>query len=784
MFHYQPGTVLDVAHQQQQKQHHMQQEKHQNHPEDEEMMYIFIHLKREATDQPWGITFSRLDGKFIVGNVNQGLSHPRIDWYHPVSVQDSRFELNRIFLPPMVGNGSMADYSTSLRLYSLGMIMTMPMTTTTTSTSQFHQQIWPGDMLLCVDGKNPFSSFIDLTSFTRYMRSVQNTTLVILRSRKASAAAFTQWEYARICHKMMIPPDMPFIAAHAAHRVWQQQILSPRWESTVPSSITMLKNFYTTHPTSVSRQVTPDRLSAIETSGISSSTYEGSRKLFGTDPLPTTAISTKVQSTSKQTSSTALNPKATSLPPVLLPEWRNTWFQTERGESLPYEDNWEFSPEDGQRAHLFLTPIDDFHSWVTQRKQQWRKRYKVVKTIEPKDIVPPPNDLELDERTIAYDFWSIQGFSSFEEWLSTSTSKWKSAYSWNRNKRLRIKRECETVAHISESLGEFNRWLQVRRNQWRLLRRKRRRERLNEDQPTPSTLDGGLTLALSCIPVEDGRESTGRKRSRMFLTTEITDSMSTIDAIITKEEEDRKQKALEKERLVDISFLFDATTGAPDDLVVYCLTFLDPMEYGKLLCLNKAYSKALKAREQVWRLLCPQHWVLPRRPRKPWHEIYFHRLVAEYRNSQKRWDDLLLKCSNELFKGDHLQKIEKLVLEAEKDIGFTVNYISPVVCERNSLLNLAVIYQRHKVVRWLVDQKQADMESYDRGQFTALLNAAWAGDRPLVRFLLQRGANRAKIGFNHYTKGLAHPDFEGLTAEGWARKRGHDDIAELIRLGL
>lgn len=131
-----------------------------------------------------------------------------------------------------------------------------------------------------------------------------------------------------------------------------------------------------------------------------------------------------------------------------------------------------------------------------------------------------------------------------------------------------------------------------------------------------------------------------------------------------------------------------------------------------------------------------------------------------------------------------LQKIEKLVQKGEEDFGFNVNYVSPVVCERNSILNLAVIHQRHKVVRWLVDQKSADIESYDRGHFTALLNAAWAGDRQLVRFLLQRGADRTKIGLGHYSKALAHPDFKGLTAEGWARKRGHDDIAELIRLGL
>lgn len=68
-------------------------------------------------------------------------------------------------------------------------------------------------------------------------------------------------------------------------------------------------------------------------------------------------------------------------------------------------------------------------------------------------------------------------------------------------------------------------------------------------------------------------------------------------------------------------------------------------------------------------------------------------------------------------------------------------------------------------MRYLVETKRADIESHDRGGFTPLLNAAWAGDKYLVRFLMQRGADRSKIGTCHYTKPLAHPDFRGLTAE-------------------
>lgn len=183
----------------------------------------------------------------------------------------------------------------------------------------------------------------------------------------------------------------------------------------------------------------------------------------------------------------------------------------------------------------------------------------------------------------------------------------------------------------------------------------------------------------------------------------------------------------------------------------------------------------------VWSLISLS---LARRPRKPWHEIYVSKLRMDKRNSQKKWDDLLIRCTSVLEAKDSVQKVEKLVSKGEADFGFDVDYISPVVCERNCLLNLAVINQRHKVVRWLIDQKGADIESYDRGQFTPLLNAAWNGDRQMVRFLLQRGCNRSKIGFFHSSKPLASPEFKGLTAEGWARKKGHHAVADLIHLGL
>lgn len=157
---------------------------------------------------------------------------------------------------------------------------------------------------------------------------------------------------------------------------------------------------------------------------------------------------------------------------------------------------------------------------------------------------------------------------------------------------------------------------------------------------------------------DEGLEATDlspRKRRKIQAPT-LTD-IAAIDVILEQEDQDRKRREAEKRRLVDISFLFDASLGAPDDIVVLCFSFLDSSEYSKFLCINKTYSDALKAREEVWKQLCPSHWILPRRPRKPWHELYFHRLRIEQRDSQKLWDDILVKCSAVLFKGDHLQKV-------------------------------------------------------------------------------------------------------------------------------
>ena len=394
---------------------------------------------------------------------------------------------------------------------------------------------------------------------------------------------------------------------------------------------------------------------------------------------------------------------------------RNRLFLDENGCQIPFCDNEEeWSPEDGARGNLFLSDLDDTH---------------------------------------------------ITEWVQRKSLEWRQKYSWNVRKRRRLEESVEE--HIRLSEASFGKWLELRKKQWKILRRKRLRKSSSVQSPEKR--------AENC-------QKDGPPSPTSVIPKSLDLEVLAIDAML--EEEEQRKRLMDSRGPPDISFLFDSSQGCPDDIIVHCLRFLNPEDHCRLMSLSRKTREGLASRENVWRQLCPKHWTLPRRPRKPWHIVYMTKLRDETETARKRWDDLLAKVSAILLKGDQFQSIEKLVNEAERDCGYNVNYTSGVVCERNSVLNLAVIHGRHKVARWLIEEKKADIESYDRGGFTPLLNAAWAGDRYLVRLLMQRGADRSKVGTSHYTKALAAPDFKGLTAAGWASKRGHHEIACLIQMGL
>lgn len=513
-------------------------------------------------------------------------------------------------------------------------------------------------------------------------------------------------------------------------------------------------------------------------------------------------------------------PRPPPPPPIL---YRNPWFKEELREKrekkdsqdavgcgekrkvssqcIPYEDNFiDYTYEDGTRAALFMPRIDNFQDWISKRKETWRNRY-TVHQIEANKVDDAENlcDPERESSTVAREFWTTQGFGSFEVWLETRLVRWKRSYSWNKQKRQRIQQQNEAVIHLPSgpTNGQFQLWLRVRRNQWRIQTRKRQRLlfiTFKDGKMARETSDESSVSPASSIAA--GSDSSSRKpagtkapplasspgKTLHVRSSEQEREMAYIDEILEAEELKKQKKTTHKP--FNILKFFDSSQGMPDDAVAHFLGFLDPKEHGKVLAMDTSTSKALRERQNVWKQLCPSRWQLPRRPRKPWHELYLTNLRKEHAQHQKRWDDLLIKVTAVLERSDSIQKVEKMVQSGEKEFGFDVNYISSIVMERNSILNLAVILRRHKVVRWLVETKGADIETCDRGHFTPLANAAWAGDKSMVRYFLGKGSNRTMKSTQHSSQPIAPPDFEGLTPDAWAAKRGHEEIANLIRLGL
>jgi len=461
--------------------------------------------------------------------------------------------------------------------------------------------------------------------------------------------------------------------------------------------------------------------------------------------------------------------------------YTNDAFQDEKGNPIVYCDNSdsenEYDPDDGRRIRGFLNNEIDvsFHQWLQKRKATWRQarpRKYVSHTIDSLEN----EDLE-GELTVQHDFWLASGYQTFDQWLAASKTKWARTYSWHQERKNALQLDCEREVHLNSNISQyqFENWLGVRKQQWRLERRKR--QRLLGKESSFAEQDDSMKVAGDdgLIAKEESTTTTPRAMS--------TNEDMYIDEILENEERLTSEETATLEPM-DITWLFDSSLGAPDDVVVNIMRFLKPSDHGNLLCLSYVSNYNFKLRQEMWKTLCPSHWILPRRPRKSWAALYITKIRAEEEASRKRSDDILVKAHLIIDKADQLNKFQKLIAKAEKTFQFGVNYTSGVVLERNSLLNLAIIEKRHKISKWLIEEKGADIESCDRGSFTPLMNAAWAGDKHMVRYLLAKGCCRVKVGFNHSSKGLAASTFKGLTAEGWARKRGHDGVAELIRLGL
>jgi len=353
-----------------------------------DMICVVVHLKRQSLFQPWGIAFSMFDNRVVLGNVKEN-GRQTIQWCHSIQCQDHLLDPRVVFSPMLMKTGNARNfYPQWLHLHAREMA----------SPNLMHQQLWSGDLVLSIDGFDP-GYFQSLATFTTYLRTVQQCTMVVLRHPEVATVAMAHWD-SKNYGTYPPPPDTPFRAATAADALWQRILSLPSLPVTALDPSTMI------------RQITPERhptdLSNELNGGLA---FGGPRSLFGplqattTSPNPLdllsrVAASSNASSRSFQAArdaSTAFLNKSTgnkvkshaskklvsgttefSVPS----SWRNPWFQDKDGNNLPYDDNWEFSPEDGTRDKLFLSKIDDFSSWLVERKQKWKRKYNVYKNAK------------------------------------------------------------------------------------------------------------------------------------------------------------------------------------------------------------------------------------------------------------------------------------------------------------------------------------------------------------------------------------------------------------------
>ena len=311
----------------------------------------------------------------------------------------------------------------------------------------------------------------------------------------------------------------------------------------------------------------------------------------------------------------------------------NGAFRDCEGKPIPYCDNNDFNPDDGRRFRQFVTRDvrSSFDDWLKQRKMKWRKSRKGLYLTETGTSFTGQED---ESTLVPHDFWLLRGYESFDDWILASKAKWRRSYSWHKKKRMKMQTETEREVHFPSTeliashgpnqilMDQFNDWLGVRKQQWRITRRRRQLQRgdSTEKNVTCTTNDAASSCKSEGSVVDNAafdHAKTPQSSPPRRRTSALNDTMI-IDELLEDQQCQETQMEIDHSPPLDIGWIFDSEIGCPDDVVVLLMSFLNPSDHGNLLCLSWASNYSFKKRDAVWQSLCPKHWILPRRPRKSW----------------------------------------------------------------------------------------------------------------------------------------------------------------------
>jgi ankyrin repeat protein len=154
--------------------------------------------------------------------------------------------------------------------------------------------------------------------------------------------------------------------------------------------------------------------------------------------------------------------------------------------------------------------------------------------------------------------------------------------------------------------------------------------------------------------------------------------------------------------------------------------------------------------------------------------------VSAWEQSQPKASRVLAQCWQVFERSDKVSALQKAI-PADFDVNTQFEQM-----EEATLVNLASRFGRARCVRYLVQDREADVNIADIQGFTVLLNAAWNGHRALVVWLLQQGSTTNFSKLNLDAKG-APPRTSSCggkgpyDAETWAARKGFTCISTAIR---
>ena len=231
-----------------------------------------------------------------------------------------------------------------------------------------------------------------------------------------------------------------------------------------------------------------------------------------------------------------------------------------------------------------------------------------------------------------------------------------------------------------------------------------------------------------------------------------------------------------------------ALPDLPDDLLVQILKGAKLKEMQAVTLVSVSWH-TIASRDNVWRTICEEKlrdFHPPRRIRRSWMRIFFEQMIEREKKIEESSQRMFLKC-DVIFRArtDNFSKLRKILVDHKVGEGpddeISIDRRGGTTWEDNPLVNLATREGRQRCVKELVEQWGASIEIKDVGGFTPILEAAYHGHEPLLKYLLNHGANIDVQGVSLGTQSGNERSQNGpFSPLEWARRQGHRRCAEIL----